>query len=218
MAAQQAVFDTYELLENIILQLPGHHVPRLQLISKTWKDFINSSSAIRRHYNNGSLVPVRWSGWDANIPVYDESPNIKLHPLFRRSLVRPALGPSVTITELGPHDVMKSTRIRSEDLKSQQMISAKQEFLTKPSCQYLHVFIWDNTDYGEARYVKEGFKISDLLDLAKEYEERRFQSWPHASSRTYDLTLLFKEDTSKEAWWKQSKPVEKKFKAQGTQA
>ena len=62
--------------------------------------------------------------------------------------------------------------------------------------------------------MKGGFKISDLLDLGKEQDEKVIQeaereNWNVSYSLLcgYTMTLHFKEDTAKAAWWKQSKPV-----------
>jgi hypothetical protein len=215
MAAQQAVFDTYELLENIILRLPGHQITRPQLVSKTWKEFINSSSAIRRHYNNGSLLPARWSGSDANIPVYDESPNIKFHPILRRF---------AHVRKTPPHDVKKCITMDKRNLNSQPVIEAKDDFLTKPPCQHLHIFKLDATEGGKARHVKGGFKIGDLFKLGKVEDdklirdaERDNMDPTYSLHCGYILSLHFKEDTAKAAWWKQLNPAEKISKGEVAQ-
>ena len=47
MAAATAVFDTYELLEHILLQLPATSITKCSRVSSTWRLLIRNSSRIR---------------------------------------------------------------------------------------------------------------------------------------------------------------------------
>jgi hypothetical protein len=123
MAATAAVLNTVELLEDIILQLPSPQIPPLQLVSKHWKEVLESSTAIQQHYHNYVLVPIRWEGTFSNLPVYEKSSKIKPHPALRKFSEQKSVSPDT---------VMTTFDIDRKDLHSEAVMNARAEFTTIP--------------------------------------------------------------------------------------
>ena len=120
--------------------------------------------------------------------------------------------------------MVKWITIDKGGLNSQSFIEAKDEFLTKPPCQYLHVYKLGVYEDGTARHAEGGFKISDLLDLGRKENEKLIQDAERDNTDPsysllcgYMLTLHLKEDTTEVTWWKQSKPAEEILDGQETE-
>lgn len=61
-AVRQAVLNTAELVENIILQLPPLHIPVVQRVCKQWKATTEKSKAIREKLflHSDNMPPKEW--------------------------------------------------------------------------------------------------------------------------------------------------------------
>ena len=104
----------------------GNHVPGLQLVSKHWKETIESSTAIQHYYQNYALIPVRLEGADSNIPVYEKSSNIKPHPALRNF---------VEDYSISPCTVLRTLTLSRSTLHSPPVMDANAEVTTIPPCQ-----------------------------------------------------------------------------------
>jgi len=191
MAATQAVFKAVELFEDIHLQTPGHRIPLLQLVSKHWKEVIESSTAIHHYYHNYALVPIRLEGSDSNIPIYEKSSNIKLHPVLRTFLKNKAIYPCAELKTLTLHPL---------SLHSPLVMSVMAEFATIPLCQRLQVRE-ENGDYeAEILEIEGGVRISDLVKMGHEMDERKKRNAPVSVALDWHLMcpytffLIFKEE------------------------
>lgn len=75
MAAKDKVFNTVELLEHILLQLPPEKVIQTGRVSKQWKKVIESSVNIVHHYTSQVLTPIRMEGQgrpSKQNPIYEK--------------------------------------------------------------------------------------------------------------------------------------------------
>lgn len=95
-ASVENVFDTYELLERIILQLGSiQEMIRAQLVCRRWKDVIQDSPALqkacwyRAHREEESCTQQPPATW-------------KLNPIFN------SLGVSIRRRHLGPNELQES--------------------------------------------------------------------------------------------------------------
>ena len=94
MAAQHAVFDTYELLEQIISHLPAPTIHlSAKLVSKTWNSVISKSSLLQRH---AVLTPSPPASKFAeymdlkntpSFPCYDYGVRIDFHPALSKAVI-----------------------------------------------------------------------------------------------------------------------------------
>lgn len=153
--AAQAVFETYELLENILIRLPPVDVTRVMRMAKSWNQLIERSTTL---YNSRILLPIlpRKQPTDDNskhengIPRYPQSSELKFNPALK---AQGLLYNWEQASSLWVH--------LRESLKSRD-----HEFVTFPPDQriYLEVF------YGTTRctvYVKADVRIGDLLEVAE---------------------------------------------------
>ena len=128
MATTKAVLSIVELLEAIILEMPPEPIPSLQLVSRHWKQVIESSSRIHYHYQSRVRTPKHWSTTLSmeGIPVYQSSANIEVHPVLRHYSRVASYSKKSKIIEFV---------FNREDFHDQGIISFRQEFATTPPCQ-----------------------------------------------------------------------------------
>ena len=191
MAAAEAVFNTVELFEALMLQLPGQYMRSLRLVSKHWKEIIEASANIKSHYRNRVLAPQRWDGSDSNLPVCEKSSNIKPHPALRRLFKQEDM-PSFTF--------MKTFEIDRKDLHSEGVVHARAEFVTIPACKQLYIHKTHPSGPGEFLDIEAGITISDLLDMGNRRDEVARQAGIRLGEQDlhlwcpYSYSLLLKEE------------------------
>ena len=200
MAAGRAVFSTTELLEAILLQLPGQEISRMQLVSKRWASVLVSSAAIRRHFQNRVLVPSHSLG-DYSIPVYVGPPNLELNPiLVQLGAQRRYLGPCEPTLFIMKYEVDRKT------MQKQEIIDSSTEMVTKLPCRQICVRDYGPPGHGEVIIVESGVKISDLISLGERLDDMRKQlgddfGYPNQHLRCrYRFELLWFEDTTIPQW------------------
>lgn len=84
MAAMEAVLNTTELLEAILLQLPGQELLHMQLVCDHWRKVMHASVALCEHCRNRVLIPAHQGGSSQRIPTYEDAPEIAMSPVLRR--------------------------------------------------------------------------------------------------------------------------------------
>jgi hypothetical protein len=162
MAAVQVLIHTVELLELIVLQLPPHQMPHLRLVSTYWRNVVEQSTAIRRHYRNRPLIPTSWDGLPSSntMPIYESNANIKPHPAFQPTI------------DVGCDDSRKIIRLTFSYAELQELNKARTEFATKPPCQYIALG-WGSTSIPErVMFVELGVTVGDLIEQRQQYYER----------------------------------------------
>jgi hypothetical protein len=160
MAAIEAVLNTVELLEGIILQIPPELIPRLQFVSRHWKKVIKSPIRIHHYYQSRVRAPTHWSATCSTdgIPVYGSSTNIEPHPAL-------SWNSKVTVHPTQPK--MIEFVFDRADFHAQDIIEFQENFATTPPCQYMEVCHL-RSKHGASLYVKERIKIADLLKRGHE--------------------------------------------------
>lgn len=156
----KAVFDTVELLEGIILQVPAADMMRLQLVSKHWKAIIEASSQIHMEYRSRLLHPVRFDGPgdpDARMPVYSKSSSIHGNPVIHHCTNR-RFNQENNISFM----VIDVNMI---DSRSEAIVKAKKETITCPPVQSIQLQISSPVleTFSSVVTVEDGIRIGDLV-------------------------------------------------------
>lgn len=183
-AACRAVFGTYELLENIIVLVPPHHIPKLRHVSKAWNKIVTSSSHVRKAR---CLPPTAWTVWtiervlqhfpEASTPVYEPTSAIRLHPMFDKYERR-------------------LTTVGFSDSFFHRMQQSSSDYATVPRCQMIHICLQLDHEYSQCTaYAKDGVQIRDLLQVPKALltTSMRYAGWPALQSRTFNFRISFME-------------------------
>lgn len=160
MAAAQAVLETVELFEQIIIQLPAQDIVIFKRVSLTWKERIVDSHLIQQFID---LPPLQrtsiWSSLEAihdadeqlTHPCYFRSENIRYHPQFY----------------MHNETVLDGDMVFSRDImmlhECTTTVQYRRSYATMPPCQA----IWVRPHGSGIRatvYSKKGVTIGDLLD------------------------------------------------------
>ena len=150
MAATQAVFDTLELLENIITFVPPKKIQTLERVSKYWRQLINTSPRIRRLR---CLKPAFYA--TDGQPIYYPGPCITIHPSLGYRFDRTSREAIHRKFDICERSAKRLSRLRGD-------------YATFPRCQAMLIKLdMHFTDLQQdcVLYVKEEIKIGDLLDV-----------------------------------------------------
>ena len=154
MAAAQAVFETCELLENIVIYVPAHQIRSLKVVAKFWSHLIWSSSAIRKAQ---CLTPGSFWVWSGgHIPIYESEyePRMRVHQgLF---------APYTLVRDQEPWCIKESVRLSARD--AYNLAPYRKEYATLPRCQCLYMELASQTEIQCTVYNKNGIKISDIIE------------------------------------------------------
>lgn len=157
MAAQQAVFDIYELLENIIFHLPAIDITRSTLVCKTWSHVITKS---RRVHDCRILAPARseptspspgYEGYEVYHPRFQLEGKLLCNPGVNKLRIEYSTEQRVIghTFHFGPEEVRRQTL---------------DEFLTFPPIQAVHVEVIHFSQTTYTVYVKDGVKFRDVIE------------------------------------------------------
>lgn len=145
MAAVNAVFNTVELLEAIILCAPAPPLSRLELVSSHWKAIIRSSPRIQQFYRSRILSP---EGYHLKVPIYAKHSNLDfrwiLHTACTRTLLRSS---SPSRRAVRPLTIEYSASLNAISPyrwpDGHEWIECA-DFVTEPACQVLRIFWHDS--------------------------------------------------------------------------
>ena len=150
MAATQAVFDTLELLENIITFVPPKKIQTLERVSKYWRQLINTSPRIRRLR---CLKPAFYA--TDGQPIYYPGPCIIVHPSLGYRFDRTSREAIHRKFDICERSAKRLGRLRGD-------------YATFPRCQTmlikLNLYPLD-LHQDCVLCVKEGIRIGDMLDV-----------------------------------------------------
>ncbi|KAK3680536.1 hypothetical protein LTR37_021188 [Vermiconidia calcicola] len=167
MAAANSVFDTYELLENIIIRLPAIDITTVMRVATTWRDIISKSVRIHDARILAPIEKIRPHDdpreGHAKHPSYESTPGIDFTDL---SIISPRSmfefeNSSIFLVD-GKECVKKKGMVISihEDTPKLRNLYA-----TLPPSHAIYVkesmVGWD---YHCGVYVKNGVRIGDLID------------------------------------------------------
>ena len=185
MAATQAVLNTTELLENIILHQPPTAITSMNVVSKRWNILIKTSKRIHRAH---ILRPTQQEAI-YDIPMYEKCSDLQVKPRFGKPdhnlRVKPRFGepdhiPCRTYMEL----CLRITYGELTDCRSREC-----QFVTSPPCQAIAVQLIDFPNHICEEcfvYAKEGVRIRNLLDVTESLVAQ-------ASTRHVHVKLLLGE-------------------------
>ena len=173
MAAATAVFNTYELLEKIVVQLSPIEILRLMRVSKTWCSLIKSSAVIQKTTcilePRQKLRPDLFEDNYPEIPVYDVDCGIRFHHHLTewRPKILHTHTPRALLYDVNGLTANIETFM---DLVGEQV---QHDFITRPPCQALGLVFPDVSSM--VMYVKGGIRFHDLQQvisaITKENEE-----------------------------------------------
>lgn len=168
MAAATAVFDTYELLEHILVQLPAASITKCSRVCSTWRQLIRDSSRIREAH---TLRPKARSSYPTLL--YESSEPIKFLPMLR-ARTTPILGPEkwIRLDFFVPFRILRNDSARSE---------YEQQYISNPPISRIYIgycayplkpkkSIRENDNECVLRNPK-GITMGDLLETTYAVEE-----------------------------------------------
>lgn len=155
MAAAQAVAETYELLEMIIIYIPADRIKSLRRVLKNFKAFIGASIRIRRAR---TMAPSRRTNakWlPPKAPIYASEDNIKMHHKMARKFGQLL-------------DNRSRINIYFIDRKRASILDKlRNDYATHPRCQELVMYNVFTKGHCTV-YRESGIKIGDLLDARED--------------------------------------------------
>lgn len=183
------VLGTYELLENILLNLPLNHLFVVRQVAISWKDLIKRSESLQKKMlllPDGRAMTPRD---DDLYPIYPTkvqmNPALHRHPRPGKEYypwddIPPILSPS--LGGIKPSLIFDGKHYPGYDIRiwsGQDACSGRDMLLTQPPItSLLYVPDDDRDDYNDGAhliYRVEGFKLGDLMDLQKEFIQARAQ-------------------------------------------
>lgn len=174
MAAAHAVFDTYELLERILLHLSPVNITKVMRVAHRWCDIITRSTILKgvrvpppvqkTSHNRGTYMRENFDV----IPLYLYETDIQFNP---KLCTRKYSTDSRFNTSLEVYLSYAPTRDLIGDGKDQARLC---EYATRPLCQALAIML-DGID--AVIYVKSGIRIGDLQHVVECMDEtaRRYE-------------------------------------------
>ena len=162
-AARDAVFNTNELLENILLQLPPGRMRYLKGVARTWRDLILGSPAIQ------SVCALSPTGdqldavegpkqrWD-NTPLYAMQDEIEFLPVMAPSFE----WESIDAVPVGKDGAVKLTVFCFQPALRRHMLDGylSSQVVNAP-CKALRVYLWPSSC---TVYPSTGVTVQHLLD------------------------------------------------------
>lgn len=182
MSASQAVFRTYELLENILLHLEAHDIQRSRRVAKEWLKLVDRSIALHEaHY----LKPV-----DRGSIFWRISGKGNWQPLYKTAPVLPLQAPGLVLSSQCRSE-MRRRGYRSRSLYEQTGSRQSQVrywtcaieildtaavfpsiFVTSPPCQAIGLALRSSQYRIRCTvYVKHGVRLSDLAAVYAKMSE-----------------------------------------------
>ncbi|KAK3719559.1 hypothetical protein LTR37_004417 [Vermiconidia calcicola] len=167
MAAANSVFDTYELLENIVIRLPAIDIIAVMRVAKIWRDIISKSVRIHDARILAPIEKIRPHDDPRDehriFPLYESTSKIKFNHL---KIISPRSRfdiydfPQCTADyEEWGREMCAFITIHEETPKHRSL------YATLPPCQAIHTVERDMSwDPGCVVYVKNGVRIGDLID------------------------------------------------------
>lgn len=157
MAAARAVFETAELLENIIILVPAAKIHFLKRVSRYWRQLITTSPRVR----NARCLKPAWCANDGT-PIYYPGPCIRLHPSFVCQANRPKRKAIHSLFEM-------------HGRSAKELNGRRGNYATTPRCQTMGIKLNLCSLNGRSHptsaqqdctlYVKGEIKIGDILDV-----------------------------------------------------
>lgn len=158
----QAALGVNELLEAILLALPGPDITRLMTVCKTWHKVIDESSRLR-HVRILQPLPPTSTAQQTTTPPTIWTPTYLILAHMR---LNPVFGTACDYFDDSGADDPPTTRLFIYPANLPRLKTARHEFATRPPCTTLLL-----ETYGRARpctvYVPRGIRIGDLLDGAR---------------------------------------------------
>lgn len=160
--AVEAVFDTYELLEIIIAQLPSRDIRTARATSKSWYKTIERS---KRIHDARFLMPINLKSKYAQyildkkvgaIPTYNAGSEIRLHSCLQQEGDTSLVGFIILAFEISISD--------AHNLETRRTLN----YATEPPCQAIGIQVGSKKD-GAVQcvvYVKDGVRIGHILQVA----------------------------------------------------
>lgn len=156
MAAVRAVFDTYELLEAVLLAVPPGDVNRKMRVRSTWRDIVENSARLQHHRVLRTMSkPLH----NVDRPQYQSEEPIRVHRI---------LNPVEDLWE-DPETGVKYQRLyialRFYEMTTDELSAVWHEHSFLPPCEKLQLCL-----RGYARdcilYVKDGIRVKDVVEIA----------------------------------------------------
>lgn len=156
--AAQAVFGTYELLEQVLLHLPPTELTRVMRVARSWKDIIEGSSTLHDHRivlpYPPTDVSISSAFEDQGVPEYSQYCGLTPSSAFEVS--------KISWTDAGRARINIDLNPQARDWLAHRA----HEFATFPPCQRICLGL---CYYAVKCTVsaKNGVRIGDILDVSR---------------------------------------------------